>query len=123
MDFVHLTQPCSMVLLLIVVPVIYNFMGIKNEYANQMDSGLDKYHHVDVRKATLYNFFKVTFNTAINCGDPGKLANGQRFFSGTTVGQVVTYICNNGFQLKGNPSRLCKSNGQWSGTLPSCIGK
>ena len=59
MDFVHLTQPCSMVLLLIVVPVTYNFMGIKNEYANQMDSGLDKYHHVDVRKATLYNFLKL----------------------------------------------------------------
>ena len=49
--------------------------------------------------------------------------NGLRFFFGTTVGEVVTFSCNTGFELQGNPSRQCNSDGNWSGTVPTCLGK
>ena len=43
--------------------------------------------------------------------------------SGTTVGQIVTYTCNSGYELMGNSTRTCQSSGQWTGSQPSCSGK
>ena len=58
------------------------------------------------------------------CGTPSSLSNGQRSYSGTTVGYTVTYTCNTGYlRTAGSSSRTCQSNGQWSGSHPTCTRK
>ena len=60
----------------------------------------------------------------VNCGTPRSLSNGQRRYSSTTFGYTVTYTCNTGYlRTAGSSSRTCQSNGQWSGTHPTCTRK
>ena len=35
----------------------------------------------------------------------------------------VTYHCNDGFQIRGNSERICRSDKKWSGTAPTCVSK
>ncbi|XP_066279080.1 E-selectin-like [Branchiostoma lanceolatum] len=37
-----------------------------------------------------------------------------------TYGCQMTFSCNSGYQLSGNSAITCQSNGQWSGSRPSC---
>ena len=61
---------------------------------------------------------------AVNCGTPSSLSNGLRLYSGTTFGYTVTYTCNTGYlRTAGSSSRTCQSNGQWSGSHPTCTRK
>ena len=39
----------------------------------------------------------------------------------TTVGSVASYSCGNGFELVGSMTRVCQSDGMWSGVDPQCI--
>ena len=48
--------------------------------------------------------------------------NGMVTFS-QNVGDVATYMCNDGFYLNGSMTRLCQSNGMWSDEAPLCIRK
>ena len=60
----------------------------------------------------------------MNCGTPSSLSNGQRRYSHTTFGYTVTYTCNSGYlRTAGSSSRTCQSNGQWSGSRPTCTRK
>ncbi|KAM8966399.1 CUB and sushi domain-containing protein 3 [Pelodytes ibericus] len=60
--------------------------------------------------------------TIISCGDPGVPANGIRYGEDSIVGQNVTYICQPGYTMdpKSSITRMCTSNGTWSGTIPVC---
>ena len=62
---------------------------------------------------------------AVNCGGtPRSLSNGQRSYSGTTFGYTVTYTCNSGYRMTaGSTIRTCQSDGQWSGSHPTCTRK
>ena len=62
-------------------------------------------------------------NPDIDCGDPGRPPNGQRSLISTILNSVVNYTCNEAFMLVGNTSRICQSNEQWSGEVPSCVRK
>ena len=73
--------------------------------------------------AMQFDFTSLTVCLAGDCGDPGTPANGQRSLSSTTYNSVVTYTCDVGYTLQGSNSRTCQSNGQWSGSVPQCIGK
>ena len=76
-------------------------------------------------KNALYSVSIYSFpaDSAVNfCGDPGTPTNGQRSHFRTTPGYVVTYTCDVGYTLQGSNSRTCQSNGQWSGSVPQCIG-
>ena len=60
----------------------------------------------------------------VDCGTPRSLSNGQRRYSSTTFGSTVTYTCNAGYRrTAGSSSRTCQSNGQWSGSHPTCSRK
>ena len=37
-------------------------------------------------------------------------------------GVIANYSCTDGFTLVGSSSRVCQSNGQWSGNAPVCQG-
>ena len=59
--------------------------------------------------------------TALPCGTPSSLSNGQRHYNSTTVGSTVTYTCNTGYRMTaGNSSRTCLFGGHWSGSHPTC---
>ncbi|GAB1599431.1 hypothetical protein Ahia01_000220300, partial [Argonauta hians] len=60
------------------------------------------------------------FCTAKNCGFPGELVNGRREGNRFRFPGKVTYHCNEGYELRGQPVRECQANGVWSGSLPAC---
>ena len=41
----------------------------------------------------------------------------------TTFAGQATFECNDGFRLVGNSERTCLANGQWTGNVPTCLGK
>ncbi|CAH1263510.1 CSMD3 [Branchiostoma lanceolatum] len=46
--------------------------------------------------------------------DHGTVAGGNNY------GNVVTYTCDVGYDLIGNPTQTCQDNQQWTGTPPTC---
>ena len=65
----------------------------------------------------------LTSFSVVNCGDPGSLANGFRIGDKFTYGESVVFDCNAGYKLHGSIVRKCEANGQWSGTVVSCVGE
>jgi len=59
----------------------------------------------------------------VNCGTPESPRNGGVNVDKTTAGGIASYYCKTGFVLSGNVQRVCKLNGQWSGSVPSCNSK
>ena len=57
---------------------------------------------------------------ALQCSQPAAPANGGRDRESGVVGDVVTYHCNNGYNLRGDTTRTCGASGQWSGSVPTC---
>lgn len=62
------------------------------------------------------------FLTAKFCGDPGTPAGGSREGRSFIYQSEVTFSCSPPFLLVGAATRLCQSDGSWSGTQPRCIG-
>ncbi|XP_055722398.1 complement factor B-like isoform X1 [Salvelinus fontinalis] len=58
----------------------------------------------------------------MTCPDPSELRNGEvspgllRY----VVGDQTTYECHDGYAFAGSASRVCQSNGKWSGDTPIC---
>ena len=48
---------------------------------------------------------------------------GRVRLSGNTPGSTATYTCVDRYELDGEPTRTCQSNGQWSGDAPTCTRK
>lgn len=65
----------------------------------------------------------VLSSTAIRCQRLGNPTNGRVLLTDTSVGSVATYTCFPGFRLVGNQRRTCQTNGQWTGSTPTCSGK
>ncbi|KAH0517158.1 Sushi, von Willebrand factor type A, EGF and pentraxin domain-containing protein 1 [Microtus ochrogaster] len=55
----------------------------------------------------------------VDCGSPPVPDNGQ-VKGEFTFQKEVTYSCSEGFILEGARSRVCLTNGSWSGPTPSC---
>ena len=51
-------------------------------------------------------------NTGVSCAD-----------TNVTDGNSCHYECHDGYRLSGSPILVCNSAAQWSGTVPSCVGK
>ncbi|XP_034859738.1 CUB and sushi domain-containing protein 1 [Mirounga leonina] len=56
----------------------------------------------------------------ITCGHPGNPAHGLTNGSEFNLNDVVNFTCNTGYLLQGASQAQCRSNGQWSSTLPTC---
>uniref|UniRef100_A0A673Y0M3 C3/C5 convertase n=1 Tax=Salmo trutta TaxID=8032 RepID=A0A673Y0M3_SALTR len=58
-----------------------------------------------------------------SCADPGIPAGASRSGSSFGIDDKVTYHCDEGLHLVGSKQRICKENGQWTGTEPKCYYK
>lgn len=59
-----------------------------------------------------------------DCGSLSDPENGNvNTSTGTTVGSEAVYSCNEGYDLNGPEIRSCSSDGTWSDTEPTCVGK
>ncbi|XP_060582617.1 sushi, von Willebrand factor type A, EGF and pentraxin domain-containing protein 1-like, partial [Ruditapes philippinarum] len=54
------------------------------------------------------------------CPDLPKITNGLASETGSGVGSIVTYRCNDGYRLQGPGQRTCEKDGSWSGSDPYC---
>ena len=60
----------------------------------------------------------------IDCGDLSDIPNGNVVIApDTSLGSTATYSCDAGFNLVGEDTRTCQTNGEWSGEEPSCARK
>ncbi|XP_060077759.1 sushi, von Willebrand factor type A, EGF and pentraxin domain-containing protein 1-like, partial [Ylistrum balloti] len=56
----------------------------------------------------------------ISCGNPGEFENGQIEGSQFNFNQEIIYACGYGYELVGSGRRICRQNGSWSGSSPTC---
>ena len=63
-------------------------------------------------------------STVTSCWDLDVLPpkNGKRTGNEFGIGSTVSFSCNQGYELIGNSSLTCQSDGQWSGIVPICEG-
>ncbi|NXO38057.1 SVEP1 protein, partial [Locustella ochotensis] len=54
------------------------------------------------------------------CKIPVSLLNGKAIYENNTVGSTVTYLCERGYSLEGEPAAECTRDGRWSNPLPLC---
>ena len=61
---------------------------------------------------------------AVECGDPGKPANGKQIVKkGYVYGGSVKFVCDKNHTLVGIHVIYCQANRSWSSSLPRCLGK
>ena len=82
---------------------------------------IQSYYRCD-KEYPLLCIYSLPVYSAVDCDDPGTPTNGQHSDTRTTLSYVVTYTCDNGYTLQGSNTRTCQPNGQWSGSVPQCIG-
>jgi len=68
---------------------------------------------------TIFQFF---FVTDAQCELLQDISNGSISSNMGIYGDVVTYHCDEGFQLNGTERRVCQSDKKWSDTAPTCVG-
>ena len=61
---------------------------------------------------------------AVECGDPGKPANGKQIVKkGYVYGGSVKFVCDKNYTLVGTDVIYCQANRSWSSSVPRCLGK
>ena len=61
--------------------------------------------------------------TERSCGNPGAPDNGEKNSSSYQYGNVISFTCNVGYTMQGSQVRTCQTNGEWTGTQPTCPSK
>ena len=56
----------------------------------------------------------------ISCGTPPAIDNAMYIGKDFFYRSIVTYECNIGFELSGNPTLTCAYTGEWTGNRPEC---
>ena len=70
----------------------------------------------------IYINYTYIYPLVSDCGLLLPPENGDIRVPGTSVGITVRYSCFIGYQLDGESTRVCQSDGTWSGDAPFCIG-
>lgn len=60
-------------------------------------------------------------DAGVICGRLINPKNADIIQTGNSLQSIATYICDDGFELKGPNVRVCQSDGQWSEREPECI--
>lgn len=60
--------------------------------------------------------------TKIYCGFPEHFSRGEIKGNSFYFDDEILYSCEEGYEIHGNFSRLCKADGNWSGVAPVCVG-
>lgn len=61
---------------------------------------------------------------AVDCGELSSPDNGEvDVTEGTRLNAVATYSCLLGYRLDGVEERTCGPDGQWSDSVPACVGE
>ena len=61
--------------------------------------------------------------TERSCGNPGTPDNGGKNSSAYQYGNAISFTCNVGYTMQGSQVRTCQTNGEWTGTQPTCTSK
>ena len=76
------------------------------------------------------NFTYIFYSSAIHivfhlieCPSLDDIPNGSVSLSGNTTGDIAVYTCDDGFELVGDPTRVCMNDTTWSGEPPTCRRK
>ncbi|XP_065195935.1 sushi, von Willebrand factor type A, EGF and pentraxin domain-containing protein 1-like isoform X2 [Sycon ciliatum] len=56
----------------------------------------------------------------VECGDPGRPADGASFSNGTVFSSVAQFYCNLDYVLVGEQTQQCLANGSWSAKAVAC---
>lgn len=56
----------------------------------------------------------------VSCGAPPLVKNAKSVNNGLHFGEIVYYLCNEGYDLNGNNLIECSADGVWTGSLPHC---
>ena len=89
-----------------------------------MELSLELLQLANVNKRAL-NFATTDANiiVAIQCEELDDPANGRVQVDGTRPGATATYLCNAGFNLIGQKTRVCQNDGSFAGQAPTCERK
>ena len=98
-------------------------MAVILELVNQMENGQDQHLPVKVFICNSIICGTRQFILAVQCPPLSDPENGAVSITGTGVGDTATYTCNNGYEISGSDTRICRLNGEWSGSPPTCEGK
>ena len=60
--------------------------------------------------------------TVSNCSTLSDPPNGRISYSGNES-TTAHYTCDSGYELNGSGTRVCQTNGTWSGSAPTCERK
>ena len=66
--------------------------------------------------------FDVIFSITVECQALLNPPNGRVTTTGIILGSIAIYNCDFGYSAVGNITRVCLSNGNWSGSVPICQG-
>ena len=73
-----------------------------------------------------YSFYSSAIHIVFHlteCPSLDDIPNGSVSLSGNTTGDIAVYTCDDGFELVGDPTRVCMNDTTWSGEPPTCRRK
>ena len=57
----------------------------------------------------------------VPCGNIESIDNGNFTITSNTFGGMVTFFCDEGYEMQGESVRVCQPDGHWSSTQPTCV--